>query len=118
MAKVFYKSKVKMKTWIFILILSCFSVCSFGQANLKGRVTDRQKNLPSATVFLLDSDSALLKEVVTNNDGEFIFENIVPGHYLVSSSIVGYSKFLSPRISVEEKNIILPDIILEEADTK
>ena len=107
-----------MKTSIFILILSCFSVCSFGQANIKGRVTDRQKNLPSATVFLLDSDSALLKEVVTNNDGEFIFENIVPGHYLVSSSIVGYSKFLSQRISVEEKNIILPDIILEEADTK
>jgi len=107
-----------MKTWPFILVLSCSAICSFGQAYIKGRITNRQQNLPAATVLLLGSDSALVKGVVTDTLGEFIFGNVVPGHYLISSSMVGYSRFLSQRISVVEKNIILPDIILEEAVTE
>jgi len=107
-----------MKTWLFILVSLGWVMCSFGQAFIKGRITNRQQNLPFATVLLLGPDSALVKEVVTDHAGEFIFENITPGHYLVSSTMVGYSKFFSKRISLMEKNIILPDIILEEAATE
>jgi hypothetical protein len=37
---------------------------------------------------------------------------------MISSSVVGYSKFYSGNISVENKNITLPDIILKEATTE
>ncbi len=106
-----------MKTWLFILVLSCSALCSFCQAIIKGRIKDPQQNLPFANVFLLASDSALVKGIVADSTGEFIFPNIVPGHYLISSSMVGYSKFFSQPISVGEKNIILPDIILEKSNT-
>jgi hypothetical protein len=33
-----------------------------------------------------------------------------PGHYLVSASMVGYAKFFSQPIWVEDKNILLPEI--------
>ena len=107
-----------MKTRLLFLILSCPAIGSFGQAFIKGRIKDRQQNLPSATVLLLTSDSTLIKRAVTDDTGEFIFGNVVPGHYQVSSSVVGYSRFLSQRISVEEKDIMLPDIILEAAATE
>lgn len=58
-----------------------------------------------------------VKGVVTDITGEFIFENITPGPYIISSSMVGYSKFFSQRFNVKE-NIVLPDIILEEAATE
>jgi Outer membrane protein beta-barrel family/CarboxypepD_reg-like domain len=109
---------VIMKARLLILVLSCSVLSSSGQAYIKGRITDRQQNLPFVTVLLLGSDSALVKTVVTDTMGEFIFMNMMPGYYVISSSMIGYSKYLSQRISVEEKNIILPDIILEKSVTE
>jgi hypothetical protein len=107
-----------MKTILFILALSCQMVYSFGQASIKGRVKDRQHDLPLAAVLFLGPDSSLVKGVVTDNEGRFIFENVLPGNYLIASSMVGYTRFISQEISVAEKDIVLPDIILEESATE
>jgi hypothetical protein len=106
-----------MKVILFILAFSCPAVCSFGQASIKGRVKDRQHDLPFVTVLLLGPDSALVKGIVADSNGEFTFENVVPGHYLVAPSMVGYARFFSP-ISVAEKNITMPHIILEQSATE
>ncbi len=106
-----------MKKFVLILVLVLPAICSFGQVSIKGKIKDQEQNLPSATVLLLTSDSALIKSVVTDKEGEFIFVNILPGHYQISSSVVGYSKKILPDILVEEKNIVLPVIILEKAIT-
>lgn len=107
-----------MKTILFILTLFCPVVYSFGQASIKGRVKDTQRDLPFVTVLLLGPDSSLVKGVVTDNEGRFVFENVLSGNYLIASSMVGYARFISQRISIAEKNIVLPDIILEEAATE
>ena len=99
------------------LILSCIATYGLSQVSIKGRVTDWKQNLPFATVMLLDSDSVLVKGAVTNDKGEFIFENIEIGHYLISSSMIGYTKIYSDHIPVVDKSIILRDIILEESTT-
>ncbi|MEP7110155.1 MAG: TonB-dependent receptor [Ferruginibacter sp.] len=106
-----------MKKLALILALVCPAIYSFGQTNIKGKIKDQQQNLPSATVLLLASDSAVEKRVVTDKEGEFIFVNIFPGHYQLSSSVAGYSKIILPDILVEEKNIVLPAITLEKATT-
>jgi len=99
-----------------LLILS--SASSFGQLSIKGRIKDQRQNLSFATVTLLNSDSSTKKIVAADGYGEFIFENVEPGSYLVSSSVVGYSKFLSETIALEKENITLPDIILKEVTTE
>ncbi len=107
-----------MKIKLLILILSCSAMHSFAQVYIKGRIKDKQQDLESATVILLSSDSALIKSVQTNNKGEFIFKNVAPGHYMVSSSLIGYAKFFSQPVSVKEKNIVLPDFVLEQVTTE
>ena len=74
--------------------------------------------MPFANVVLLSADSVLVKGVATDSIGEFIFANVVPGQYMISTSMTGHSKYLSLPVSVREKNILLPDIVLEEAVTK
>jgi hypothetical protein len=85
-------------------------VYSFGQARIRGRITDGQHNLPFTTVVLFNSDSAVMKNSVTTDNGQFIFDNMTPGHYFISASLVGYSKFFSQPITLNEKS----DIDLQE----
>jgi hypothetical protein len=103
----------KPKTLLFMLALLCVTICSFSQVNIKGTVEARGLNVPSATVCLLNSDSALLKKTVTDSAGAFAFTNIAHGKYFVTVSVVGYSPFVS-TVTAAEKNI-LQNIQLEIA---
>ena len=107
-----------MKIQLLILFFVCTAVSSFGQVSIKGRIKDQRQNLSYGTVVLLNPDSSTIKTVSADGYGEFIFENVNPGLYMISSSVVGYSKFYSGNISVEKKNITVPDIILKEATTE
>ncbi len=103
-----------MKKLGVIFILICLALGSFSQVAIKGKIKDQQQNLRSATVLLLSSDSTLVKSVVTNNEGEFAFTNVLPGHYQVSASIIGFLQKKIPDILVMDSNIHLPEIILEK----
>ncbi len=112
-----FNPKPQVKSTLFLLAFSCSTICSFGQLYIKGKIADQQQFLPSVTVLLLRLDSAIVKGATTDSTGAFIFESVVPDHYLISASMVGYAKFFSERISMEDKNVILPQIILAEVAT-
>ena len=71
-----------IKRTILILIISS-PILSFGQANVRGKVSDNQQNLPSVTVLLLSADSTIVQGVVTDGVGEFVFENVSAGDYII-----------------------------------
>lgn len=96
----------------------CCTTFSFGQLSIRGVVTDGHEKLPSVTILLLASDSVMIDGVVTNTSGEFIFEHVVPGQYVVSASMVGYEKFFSRQLSVTNHDINLAEIIFQEAATE
>ena len=106
-----------IKSTILILIVSC-PILTFGQANVRGKISDHQQNLPSATVLLLNMDSTLVQGVVTDGVGEFVFENVSAGDYIISASMVGYAKFHSSRLKVQHENVTVSDIILEDEVTE
>lgn len=107
-----------MKSWLIITALLLFVFNAQSQVSIQGRVIDRQQNLPSVTLLLFTHDSTLAKGVVSNIKGEFIFERVISGKYRVSASMIGYSKFISQPITIEKENVVLPDIVLEEAAAK
>ena len=74
---------------------------AFSQSAVQGRVVDtlNKKSLSNAVVSLLrESDSTLFKFVRTNKDGEFSFQNVQSGKYLL---LVTYPKFVEYTDQVE-----------------
>lgn len=106
-----------VKSLLFATFLFC-SILSAGQGRIKGRITDGQGGLPFATVALLGYDSTFIMGVVTNNGGEFFLENIRPGSYQISASMMGFTRYLSPIISIGNEQIDLDTIILRESSTQ
>lgn len=80
---------------------------------IKGKVVDEQKKpAPYATVSLLtSSDSTIVKRALTTADGDFIFEEILSGIYLVSVEWIGYKKSFSPLTISPEKNLLILETI-------
>lgn len=82
-----------------------------------GTVTALQKPAESASIGLLRTkDSALVKLAVTDHLGQFEFDNIKAGSYLVSVQLAGYNKFYSAAfaISNEQQAFTVKNIHLAE----
>jgi hypothetical protein len=109
---------MKSSTIFYFVLLICSATPVLSQVSIKGKVKDQQQNLPSATVLLLAPDSTLVKGMVTDINGDFLFEKVSSGAYFISFSMIGYDPFFSPQISVSDKNISLPDILLMESTTE
>lgn len=80
---------------------------------IKGKVVDEQKkSAPYATVSLLHSpDSTVVKRTLTTADGDFIFEEILSGIYLVSVEWIGYKKSFSSLTLSPEKDLLTIETI-------
>ncbi|WP_276372252.1 TonB-dependent receptor [Chryseolinea sp. H1M3-3] len=104
-----------MRTSLLILLFSYPLICCFSQGSIKGKITDGQQDLSSVTVLLLDSGAALVKGVTTDSIGEFLFENVGQGVYVISASMIGYADFISPRVSISnDAHVAIPQIVLNE----
>ncbi len=96
----------KMMSLLFLLIMSAGSQAQTGKGKIAGHVTDAsQKNIASATITLLKAkDSTVTKMGAAGKDGNFAFENIDAGNYLVAVSAIGYKKAFSENIEINEAN--------------
>jgi hypothetical protein len=80
-------------------------------------VTASDKPVEAASVALLKvKDSSTVKLEVTDKQGNFQFENIKPGNYLVRADVLGYKKIFSSSFEVSNTNstVHLDDIKLTE----
>ena len=108
-----------MKNKLFTLLLITFfgSLVSFGQnpsQTIKGIVIDKesQSPIPGATITLVGSDP--LKRTLTDFDGKFKLENILPGRYDISAKYTGYKEITIPNVTVTTGKEVVLDISLEE----
>ena len=93
------------------LLLSAIFFINISHAQTKnGRITGSindadQKSVNGATVSLLRAkDSALVKLAVSDKQGDFEFEKIGDGKYLVSISAVGFAKAFSQVFDLSSVN--------------
>lgn len=98
---------------VLLIISSLF--CSFA-GEIKGVIMDaNQSPQPFATILLKNSsDSTLYKGEITNDKGEFNFENVKNGDYFLLISIVGLETYMHEiKISDENSVINLGNITLK-----
>ncbi len=107
-----------MKQLLFLLASISFSVAALAQfaGNVTGSIKDggNQKIIDATISLIKAADSSLFKTALTDREGNFIFENIPQGNYLVCASSLGLSKACSPTFSIsnEKNNVNLGTIQL------
>lgn len=96
-----------MKKLFTTLTLAGISLCSFAQngGKISGMIKDggNQKVIDAASITLLRAkDSFVVKSAVTDKEGNFSFENVQYGSYLVAATSLGHGKSYSNRLEVKE----------------
>jgi outer membrane receptor protein involved in Fe transport len=98
-----------MKKLFTSLVLASITFCGFAQTGGKiaGLIKDggNQKIIDAASIALLKaSDSSLVKTSVTDKEGNFLFENVKEGSYLISASSIGHLKVFSKPVVISATN--------------
>lgn len=82
-------------------------------ASVSGTVTDdHSKNVSAAVSLLTAKDSSVVKTVLTDETGKFIFTQVKEGNYLLLIDATGFKKYYSSSIPVSQQNITVPSIPL------
>lgn len=110
-----------MKKCFYFLLLNLLIV-SFVQAQVKvkGKVQSTDNvPLPLATAYLMKANSTVvLKATVTNEAGEYQFENVKSGSYLVETKMVGYTSARSSSFDINKSDHSLAVIHLNADNQK
>jgi hypothetical protein len=93
-----------MKAFFTFLILAC-SIHATADPVVKGKLTDTKgASLPFAAILLKNTtDSALYKGEITNENGDFNFENVKAGEYFLQVQLTEFSKMNIP-LSVNDNS--------------
>lgn len=88
----------------FLVFLST-SIFAQQQFEIKGRIVKSEKRSKNiAKILLLDSNTLeVICSTYSNSDGEFIFENIEQGEYLLMAKKPGISLIETKHISITDK---------------
>ncbi|MCS4435168.1 TonB-dependent receptor domain-containing protein [Aquiflexum gelatinilyticum] len=108
-----------MKVFLIMIVMFFFVSAGFSQGIIMGKVHDTQsKGIAFANVLLKSvPDSLLVKGIISDETGNFIFSEIPKGEYFVEVFIMGYSKSYTPgfNFSGTEKNELEGITVVEEA---
>jgi hypothetical protein len=109
-----------MKLIILVASLFLFLSAAIAQngGNISGTVLSSAKPLEGATATLLRlKDSAAVKLSPTNKEGQFVFDGVAVGKYLIAVSAVGHQKTFSKPVEVipQQQRIQLATISLNPA---
>lgn len=108
--------KISYPLFLFFLVLYS-SFQAYSQNSVKGIVQDQDRNpVVFANVVLLNSSDSttVYKGAVSNEAGEYLFENIAPNTYVLSISFVGYENFLK-TVKVDKDEDFGIAVLLEDA---
>jgi hypothetical protein len=115
---------MKRITFLFCFIIPVLSLSAkiFNGGTIKGILLDDKKNpQPFSTVVLNNAnDSSLYKGEITNEKGEFVFDNVKAGDFYVQIKVIGFKKIDSKTFTVssETPTIDLGTFMTEPATTE
>ena len=91
---------------------------TFAQHTLSGRVVDADNTpLPYSAVTIGNIETHETKGMATDSLGNFKFENIVAGKYIVAADYVGHTAN-QIQIDMPENDFRMPDLILQDSDNE
>ncbi|PQJ10245.1 hypothetical protein CJD36_016295 [Flavipsychrobacter stenotrophus] len=106
-----------MNRYLFLLLLLCSTICSLAQPRITGAVKNSANiPLPYCAVALMDSAGhTTLKGTITGEDGRFVIDIPVPGHYRVQVRLMGYTEYVSGVVNIDSLAVDQGAIVLRYA---
>ncbi len=83
------------------------------QGSLRGSVRDVQGVVPAATVLLVNEQTKVSRQTVTNAAGEYVFPAVDPGTYTVRANITGFKTFVQTGVRIGAQQALTLDVGLE-----
>jgi len=82
---------MKLTILLAFLFFISFNFC-YAQHTIHGQITDEQdQSLPFANIILHKKGKlSTIKGVITNDEGKYLFENIIKGTYYIEVSMLGF----------------------------
>lgn len=102
---------------LYFLFLLLSSVAGAQNFSISGKVElDNGEKIPTISVLLYPENSqTLIKAIVTDANGSYVFNNIKSGNYFVKVSYLGYQNYTTATLNVIDKNIEVPIIRLSKS---
>jgi hypothetical protein len=96
------------------LLLTCPALLSQGSTGrILGGVTDQTGgNVAGATVTITDVQRGSPRTLITDNDGEYIALDLLPGIYMVRAEMKGFKAFERKNVLVETGKDVRVDVVL------
>jgi hypothetical protein len=97
---------MKSSLWRLSCLLLCMTGMSYAQStnsgDIRGSVTDQSGALiPGVTVNVLNVDTGVSKDFVTNRDGLYDTSSIVTGRYQITFTKEGFAQLIRGPVTVE-----------------
>jgi iron complex outermembrane recepter protein len=112
------KLKTTLSTTIALIIINL----SFGQTSkITGSIKDGgiQKIIDAATISLIRAkDSGLVKMSLTDKNGDFYFEHIPAGKYVIMATSIGHRKVYSNAVDFTASSDVSVGVLQLETETK
>ncbi len=107
----FSKDSKRLKFYIFILLNFSYSLAISQNSSVRGLVLDALTNepLPYATVKVVNEQLG----TATNEDGNFLINNLNPGFVALEVSFVGYTTIQTSEILLTSNQTEFVEILLE-----
>ena len=110
---------IKITTFL-VAWIGITSTLVFAQDGLKisGKIVGTDgKPVDGAIIYLSRAaDSATIKNTLSNTDGSFKLDALKKGTYKLSVSMVGFSKYRSAVVALNDRDVVMQDISLKRTD--
>src|SRR5947207_6679585 len=89
-------------TGLFIAVVTCSSIWAQATAQVSGTVRDQSGAvLPGVDVTATQTDTGIVRSVVTNETGSYFLPNLPPGPYRLEASLPGFRTFIQTGIVLQ-----------------
>lgn len=94
-------------------MLSAAAWSQVTQGSVVGTVKDSNGAvLPGASVDLINTETNISRTTQTNRTGDYVFEDVVPGHYTMSVEDSGFQKWVASSFTLDVRQTLRLDVKL------
>ena len=105
--------------FFFLLLMAASSVAQQRLQTVRGRITDKESNVPLPFVSVaLFADSLLKQGALSDTGGYFRMEKVVPGRYSLKALLLGYRSAVMYDVIVNSGKETIVNLEMEESATE